>query len=360
MASRNFLSAGRWPRRWAGFVRAIADAITAPKQVLRANGNAAMVPAVGKCPAVAHNDLGAVLSPSQAKTFAFDCSARWWFKYGMHLPDPKGGSLVRGLAVHRTVEVYFRIRKEGHAVFADDMGPAYEAAWGKLETEASFGRDEDIGKLKAQGAALARKYLDEAAPEIEPAEMEVPVAGEIGGVKVRGIVDLLDTKGRIIDLKTAAAKPAGMDPGYLFQLATYHELAGERSSGQSRLDTLVATKTPQLVTIEHRINEADLALTRKLYPLVREGMREGLYYPNRTGDCAAGSTATSRRRAAGNSGGRWSERAGGGRRGAPEDAPLGCLPRVHQVRLDCQFGQFPISLFLARAEAQKTPSTPVR
>src|SRR5581483_3915992 len=47
--------------------------------------------------------LGTILSPSQVKTF-LDCSARWWFQYGLGLPNPKSGSLIRGIAVHKLVE----------------------------------------------------------------------------------------------------------------------------------------------------------------------------------------------------------------------------------------------------------------
>ena len=46
-------------------------------------------------PAAKNETLGNLLSPSQANQF-LNCSARWWFKYGAGLPDPKGGSLVRG------------------------------------------------------------------------------------------------------------------------------------------------------------------------------------------------------------------------------------------------------------------------
>jgi hypothetical protein len=37
--------------------------------------------------------------------------------------------------------------------------------------------------------------------------VELPVEGVIAGVRVQGIVDLLDTEGRIIDCKTAARRP---------------------------------------------------------------------------------------------------------------------------------------------------------
>ncbi len=223
--------------------------------------------------------LGTVLSPSQVNCF-LACSAKWWFKYGAGLPDPKGGSLVRGLAVHKTAEFWFKQRGAGAALEIEDLAEPYDQIWESLAAEAAFAEDEDPDELKRQGAVLLRKYLEEAAPEILLAGMEVPVEGEIGGIKVRGIVDMIAIDGTIVDLKTASRKPTGLDPGYRFQLATYRQLCPQ-SNGKVRLDTLVATKTPKLVKIEHEVTAADGLLTQHLYPLVREGIREGLYFPNR-------------------------------------------------------------------------------
>ena len=47
------------------------------------------------------------------------------------------------------------------------------------------------------------------APWIEPQAVELAVEGVIAGVRVQGIVDLLDMEGRIIDFKTAARRPRG-------------------------------------------------------------------------------------------------------------------------------------------------------
>jgi len=57
--------------------------------------------------------------------------------------------------------------------------------------------------------------------------------GEIGGVKVRGWIDLLDVEGRVIDIKTA--KPGlSIEPMHKFQVATYsHLIAGP--SGKAAL-----------------------------------------------------------------------------------------------------------------------------
>jgi hypothetical protein len=95
--------------------------------------------------------------------------------------------------------------------------------------------------------AITRKHLDEVAPELEPAALEFPVHGIIGGVAVRGFVDLLDASGRIIHFKTAARKPTGLSSDYAFQLAPYARLC-PGASGKARVDTLVATKSPQVVS----------------------------------------------------------------------------------------------------------------
>jgi RecB family exonuclease len=226
------------------------------------------------------NDFGRVLSPSQVRTFR-DCGAKWYYKYALGLPDPPNGSLVRGRVVHQMAEAFFRAKLDGGSPDPDDLYASFEEAWDTAAADAAFGADEDVDLLKRQAAILTRKYLDEVAPEIEPAALELSVQGVIGGVSVRGFVDLLDTSGRVIDLKTAARKPTGVSADYAFQVATYARLC-PGANGKARVDTPVATKSPQVVTQEYTVSQADLKLTEKLHPLVGEAMREGIYLPNRS------------------------------------------------------------------------------
>ena len=166
-----------------------------------------VIPAAPTQPA-AMNDFGGVLSPSQVRTFR-DCGAKWYYKYALGLPDPPNGSLVRGRVVHQMAEKFFRAKLDGGSPDPDDLQASFEEAWDREAAGAAFGADEDVDLLTRQAATLTRKYLDEVAPEIEPAALELPVQGLIGGVAVRGFVDLLDTSGRVIDLKTAVRKPTG-------------------------------------------------------------------------------------------------------------------------------------------------------
>jgi hypothetical protein len=224
--------------------------------------------------------LGEVLSPSQVRAF-LDCSARWWFKYGLLLPEPKTSSLALGLAVHRTLEVNFRQKLDTREdLDTAGMVALFRDHWREQMGETEFREDEEPLAIGKVGEKLIAKYMEEAAPRIEPAAVELDIEGRIGGVKVRGRVDLLDVEGRIVDVKTAARRPSCVPPDYAFQIATYRQIT-PGASGEARLDHLVKTQTVQLVQQGYTVGEQDLQATRTIYPLVQEGIQSGLYFPNR-------------------------------------------------------------------------------
>jgi len=236
--------------------------------------------------ATTQTELGEVLSPTQTRAF-LDCSAKWWYRYGLRLPEPKSSSLALGSAVHQALEVNFREKlASGEDFCSEAIVTVFRDAWLEQITETQFREDENPSSLGRKGEEMVRKYMDEVAGTIQPAAVEQEVSGVIGGVKVRGRVDLLDIEGRIIDVKTAARKPSSVSPAYAFQLATYRQLT-PGASGEARLDTLVKTKSVQLVQESYQVSEQDLRITQNIYPMVQEGIRNGLYLPNRNSFCCS-------------------------------------------------------------------------
>lgn len=223
---------------------------------------------------------GEYLSASQASTY-LSCNAKWWFRYGLDIPDPAGGGAVRGKAVHKTIEYAMRAKIAGVTLGPADLADAWDHAWDDAAEGAEFSSFDNIEDLKASGARLSHKYVREALPQIQPAAVEVPFAGEINGVRVRGIADIVTTDGAVIDLKTSSRKPSGISADHAFQLATYAALV-PGASGATRLDTLVSTKETQLIQIDHAPGEAGARLVSKMYPLVKEGIANGLFMPNRS------------------------------------------------------------------------------
>src|SRR5215831_2980797 len=127
-------------------------------------------------------ESGKVLSPTQVRTF-LNCSARWWFKYGLGEPETKTSALALGSAVHRTLEVNFR-EKVTTKEDLDTLGVValFRSEWQGQMEQAEFRDDEDPAAIGKLGEQLVAKYMDEAAPWIQPVVVEMDVAGEIGGV----------------------------------------------------------------------------------------------------------------------------------------------------------------------------------
>lgn len=222
---------------------------------------------------------GESLSPSQASMF-LGCAARWWFRYGVGLRDPRSGPAVRGTAVDSMISYWMTAKAEGVELEPAGMLDAYEHAWDAAAEGAEFNAFDDVDQLKRSGLVLTAKYLAEAAPAIEPAGVQVAFSGVIAGVPVRGIADIVDTSGRVIDIKTKTRKDSKIPAKHALQLATYTKLL-PGASGEARLDTLVSTKEPQLIQIDHKPGAAGSRLVEKVYPLVAEGIANGLYLPNR-------------------------------------------------------------------------------
>jgi RecB family exonuclease len=225
-------------------------------------------------------DVAEVVSPSQVNTY-LDCAAKWFFKHFRGLPDVKDAKRALGKAVHKALETNFRQKIETKKDLGrEQLLEIYALAWKEEATEARFAEDDDRAELERTGAVLVQKYLVEAAPEIIPIAVEHPVSGEIASVKVRGYLDLMDSNGRIVDLKTSSKKPSEIMPDYRRQVATYAQLM-PGASGKVAIHTLVRTKTPQLIQQNHQVTPEDIRHTQIMYPLAQEGMRSGLYAPNR-------------------------------------------------------------------------------
>ncbi len=221
-----------------------------------------------------------ILSPTQVRCF-MDCHARWWFKYNLKLPDPPNGNLALGRAVHWALGQNFLQKIETY----EDLPllgalALFREAWALECAQAEFRDDDEPSQLAFAGEALVGKYLDEVAPTVEPAAVELHVEGEIGGVRVQGFIDVLDVEGRIIDIKTAKASPSGINPMNRFQIATYSQLA-PAASGQGRIDTLVKTKTPKVVLQRFDVTAEDLRATQTIYSKAGQAMQSEHYLPNR-------------------------------------------------------------------------------
>jgi CRISPR/Cas system-associated exonuclease Cas4 (RecB family) len=168
----------------------------------------------------------------------------------------------------------------GRDMEAAEAREVFEQEWILASEGAELRNDEDAGELAATGEALVTTYISEAACSIEPCAVEQAVEGEIAGVNVRGIVDVLDTNGRVLDFKTASKRPNGITAEHGLQLTTYAMIT-PGASGSCRLDTVTKTKTIQVIQQTYDVGSEERHFAETLYPMVQDSIRDGVYPPHR-------------------------------------------------------------------------------
>ncbi len=228
--------------------------------------------------AVVTEVLGEWLSPSQANTY-LTCPAKWYFRYLIGLIEPATGALALGKAFHRALARNFRQKMTtGCDMDAGELSATFVEEWSLALAEAELADNEDATELALTGQMLVLAYLAEAAPSVRPRAVEQT---EIAGVKVRGIVDLLDVTGCVFDFKGAAKRPHGISAEHGLQLTTYAMIT-PGASGLCRLDTVTKTRTVQVVQQSYQVVSEDRRFVETLYPMVQDSIQDGIYPPHRS------------------------------------------------------------------------------
>lgn len=154
--------------------------------------------------------LPSSLSPSRLSSFT-SCGLQFRFSAIDRLPEPATVAATRGTLVHAALEELFTLPA---AERVPDAAPAcLDAAVDRLRTDPDWtglGLDH-VGeaRLRDEAAALVAKYFRLEDPStVHPVGLELKLEVDVGGVRLRGIIDRLDlVDGELVvtDYKTGRA-----------------------------------------------------------------------------------------------------------------------------------------------------------
>src|SRR6202051_3557022 len=112
-----------------------------------------------------------------------DCQMRWWFKYGLKVPDPATANMALGRAVHSSLGENFAQKVDTREDLpTEGVVALFREAWDNEIEQTEF-RDEDNPKnIATNRKALVTEYMNQMAPTIDPAAVKLKVEGEIAGI----------------------------------------------------------------------------------------------------------------------------------------------------------------------------------
>lgn len=237
------------------------------------------------------------LSASQL-TLYLQCSLKYRFHYVDQIEAKfKSSGLAFGGTIHSTLEWLHRQRIEGNPIAIEDLLRIFHSDWFAQNMAAiRFSNHDDRESLLRTGEGLLALYLRElpqTLPKFVEYPFEIPLVHpkthEVLDLEVKGVIDLIEEDGMIVDHKTSSKTmdAASINRSLQFTIYsyTYRYLFNQPETG-IRIDNLIKTKQPKIERVKTIRSVSDYIRLFHLAEAVLHGIENAVFIPNPGWMCA--------------------------------------------------------------------------
>lgn len=226
------------------------------------------------------------------------CPEAWRRRYEDKDIIPPGFALIRGRAVHQGAEFNFRQKTESHVDLP--VSQIVDVAVAQVDAETAGGvslTPDEIGRSVAvvkgetidEVAKLARLHAIVQAPEYQPVAVEETIRVSLpqSSHDLLCVIDLVDDRGAVIDLKTSGKAVSQSDADASIQMTAYH-FAKEAQTGtpptELAFDVMISkgsTLKRQRITTER--DQQDVNALGERFGAVVGSITSGVFAPAAVG-----------------------------------------------------------------------------
>jgi putative RecB family exonuclease len=237
------------------------------------------------------------ISSSQVTCY-LGCPLQYKFRYVDRLPRPwRSSAMAFGSSIHAAIEWFQRERLARRVPLESAVVSMFLADWYAQTVEPLvFSDGESKESLSEKGSEMIRVYVRAAAAAAVPSAVEERFSvglvdaesWEELDVALHWVIDLVESDGTVVDLKTAGRS---FDVGSIerhLQLSIYAlaVLVRDGNIPKLRIDALLKTKVPRLERYDLHRNHADLAWAARLIQGVVQSIDSEQFFPNPSWRCA--------------------------------------------------------------------------
>jgi len=229
------------------------------------------------------------LSNSQIETY-LGCGYRYKMRYLDRLHPPVRPRMVLGRAAHKALEAIHVGIKGGKPITPAAVLKEYTRAFDKDASQIPAEDWEEAGGLdaiKASGVALVDMYRLQEAGTVAPVEAESWFDTEIAGVRMKGVIDLVEedpeTGEQIVtDFKVTTRSAGQSKVDNSLQLTLYSAVTGIATVGYTQLIALKRSNKIEKLRAER--TPADREWLEKVILSVAESISAGRFVPANPAD----------------------------------------------------------------------------
>ena len=137
-----------------------------------------------------------------------NCPQKYYYTYIKEMKAPINEKIFLGIVFHSALEFYFNKRIEGSIPEIELMQDVFKEKYDTLQKEMDIVWNDSQKETWNRGIFFMKYFLKEMASEIQPLMVEKELEIDLPeiGIKLRGIIDLVEKDLSISDFKTTTAK----------------------------------------------------------------------------------------------------------------------------------------------------------
>lgn len=136
------------------------------------------------------------------------CPQKYFYNYIEERVVPINEKVFLGIVFHSLLEYYFQKRISGHPASDEEIVETFTAKFADMQDHYDISWQTAPERLKKRGIAFTEYFLKNLAGDIQPMMVEKELEFDVPqiGIKLKGIIDLVEEDFSITDFKTTTSK----------------------------------------------------------------------------------------------------------------------------------------------------------
>jgi putative RecB family exonuclease len=221
------------------------------------------------------------------------CPQKYYFSYIEEIKTPINEKVFLGILFHSVLEYYFNKKIKNQNVDEEMVKSDFLVKYETFQNDKEIIWQSSKEKVSQRGISFIHYFLHKMAPGIDPLMVERELEVELSepGIKLKGIIDLVETDFSITDFKTTTSKWSNDRLNRSFLQMVIYKYLFEQSFGKvnSKLKLkILYSKSSNSVNhqeIDLKSKDVDMVEMFKIIKYVAENISKGIFYKNESYLC---------------------------------------------------------------------------